>query len=469
MKNVIYIIIVIISLTACSEDLSEFRNQIELLKSNNAKEQQRIEEEKKRQKEKEKEAEDLKELLDSLKNTKNDTTKIPINQDIEININLPVVEITTDRRQEISSNKDYINAYFVLKEISTNGDTINSVEENLQIKGRGMTTWFDFPKKPYRLKFAKKISLFGLHEDKSWVLLANYADKSMLRNKLAFILGKMSNLDWTPSSFFVEVILNGEYIGTYQLCEKLKVSSHRVNVGNDGFLLEIDQRAPILGEVNFKIGHIENPIKFRDPDVSYNDDNYIYAHNFIAKVDEVLFSDNYSDPQEGWQKYMDMDSFVDWYIINELAKNNDAVFYSSCYMNFKRDGKLKMGPIWDFDLAFGNINYNDSYQTSGFRIKKVAWYSRLFNDPAFVKRLKERFQYFYNHRDDIMKSINNEAAALREASQNNEDRWHTFYNYTWPNYDIWGNYCNEVQYMKEWLSDRFNWMKSELDNMNIYQ
>ena len=182
----------------------------------------------------------------------------------------------------------------------------------------------------------------------------------------------------------------------------------------------------------------------------------------------MLFSEFFSDPNEGWQKYIDIDSFVDWYLINEIAKNYDARFYTSCYMNFKRGEKLKMGPLWYFDIGFGNA-YNNDYEDcglmTGFHIMKAAWYTRLFEDPTFVAKVKERFNYFYNRRGDIMRKINEEANYLKYAVQENEHRWRTFYNYTWPNYDIWGSYNNEVQSMKEWLNARFEWLKCEFSKM----
>ena len=123
-----------------------------------------------------------------------------------------------------------------------------------------------------------------------------------------------------------------------------------------------------------------------------------------------------------------------------------------------------MGPIWDFDIAFGNTNYANR-GPEGFWIKTANWISRMFEDPAFVAKVKERFNYFYSKREDIMREINENAMYLKYAVQENENRWHTFYTYTWPNYDIWGSYNNEVQCMKEWLNARFEWLKGEFDKM----
>ena len=377
---------------------------------------------------------------------------------------LPVMWIETEGRQDITSKEKYLKASFKLQENVTTRGAGDVLTDSVNIKGRGNTTW-DMPKKPYALKFDKKQSVFGEPKDKSWVLLANYSDKSMLRTTAAFYMGYISNLDYTPKAHFTELMLNGRYNGTYLFCDKLKISKDRVNVGDDGYLLEVDSKAA-SDEITFKVAHLGQLVNIKDPDdITVGDDAYNYIKDYMSKADEALYSDNFTDPNEGWQKYIDMDSFVDWYLINEITKNNDAIMWTSCYMNLKKGEKIKMGPLWDFDLAIGNINYNTNNFYYGFWIKNADWYNRLFQDPAFVAKVKERFDYFYSKRDDIMREINSNAMYLKYAVRENENKWHTFYTHTWPNYDIWGSYNNEVQSMKEWLNARFEWLKGEFDKM----
>lgn len=376
---------------------------------------------------------------------------------------LPVLWIETEGRQEITSKDEYLRASFKLvKDIAENGSE-DVLLDTVNIKGSGNSTW-DLPKKPYRLKFDKKVSLLDEPEDKSWLLLANFTDKTFLRNQIAFYMSSISMLDYTPRFHFVELMLNGEYVGTYQLGDKLKISKNRVNVGDGGFLLEVDAWAT-PDDITFRTDYQDQPYNIKDPDVSVGDENYDYVKNFITTAEQALFSNNFKDEKDGWKEYMDMDSFVEWYLINEIAKNNDAIFFTSCYMNLKRGGKLKMGPLWDFDIAFGNINYGEAFSPIGFWVRNASWYSRLFQDPAFVAKVKERFNYFYGRKDDIMRVINENAQYLRYSIEENNNKWGTFYSYTWPNYNIWGNYMNEVQYMKNWLNERFEWLKSEFDKM----
>ena len=380
---------------------------------------------------------------------------------------LPMMYITTDGLQNVTSKDYYIGANLVLKEDVRTRAAGDVVESRVNIKGRGNSSW-KFPKKPFRLKFDEKISLLGMHKDKSWVLLPNYNDKSMIRNSLAFYMSSISNIDYTPESHFVDLVFNEQYWGTYLLCEKLKIAKHRVNVGDNGFLLEIDSRAP--GEADaryFDVDHIENVVNIKDPDVEYNDENFLYIKDYVRKVDEVLFSSNFTDPATGWQAYLDMDSFVDWYLIQEIGKNLDGNFDTSCYMHLARGGKLMMGPMWDMDVAFGNIDQANQtcYQTTGFYIKDTQWYARLFNDPVFVARVKERFNYFYSRMNDILANVNADAQYLKYSAEENNDVWHLLNVKTWPNYDIWGSYQNEVQGLKNWFVNRMEWLKTQFDQM----
>jgi hypothetical protein len=133
-------------------------------------------------------------------------------------------------------------------------------------------------------------------------------------------------------------------------------------------------------------------------------------------------------------------------------------------MSLKRGGKLKMGPLWDFDLAFGNTDYW-ARGPEGFWVKNSDWFDRLFDDPVFVKRVKERFDYFYERMPDIMREIDATQQYLKYSAAANENRWHAFYNYVAPNVEIWGAYQNEVQSVKDWLKNRMEWLKAQYAKM----
>ena len=383
---------------------------------------------------------------------------------------LPLLYIDIAGKREVTSKDYYLDATLRLVEDVKTRAAGDVVSAPVHIKGRGNSSWTQ-PKKPYRLKFDEKIALLGEHKDKSWVLVANYSDKSMLRNSLSYYMGKVSNLEWTPSSHFVELFINGKHQGTYLLCEKVKVAKHRVNVGDDGFLLECNRWADQEdGNVYFYTPNLTPAIVVKEPDVVAGDANFEYVRNYMLTAEQVLFSANFADPNVGWQKYMDMDSFVDWYLIHEMSKNVDCMFNFSTYLNLPRGGKLRMGPIWDFDIAYGNIKQSDSGYLkwvfpSGNLLSVTKWYSRLMKDPAFVAKLKERFNYFYSHKNEFLTYLNESAQYLRYSVEENEAKWGTLYHYTFKNYNIWGSYFNEVQDLKEWLNARLDWMKEDYDKL----
>lgn len=377
---------------------------------------------------------------------------------------LPIMDIVTENRQDINSKEEYLYAAMTLKEDVVTRAPGDVIYQTVNIKGRGNATWNIYPKKPYRLKFDKKVSFFGEKEDKSWVLLANYADKTMMRTQIASYLGKMSQLDYTPSFHFVELILNGTYLGTYQLGEKIKISKNRVNIGDDGILLEMDGYAKDEEDSRyFYVEHMPQPVNVKEPEMEYSDERFAFVKQYMTEADSVLFSDGFKDKDTGWQKYFDMTSFVDWYLISEITKSIDSFWWSSTYMNIKPGGKLKMGPIWDYDHSFGNyIHEGETENPEGFYVGELYWYKRLMEDPVFREAVRTRFDYFYSRRNDILNEINENAEYLKYSAVENNNKWGTLYTFIWNDLTIWGSYLNEVEYMKEWLVKRFDWLNQNI-------
>lgn len=319
----------------------------------------------------------------------------------------------------------------------------------------GKTEW---GKNDYRITFSSAVSLLDMPSHKDWELNPNVYDITMLHNQTAFFMSQMSKLDYTPRFRYVDLMFNGRYYGTYMLGEYLSVGSTRVNVGDDGFIMSIGY---LTSGSSFKTDYLEQPVS-----VLYPTSQSALIVNYIADVvreaEGVLFSSRFADESYGWRKYMDENSFVDWYLINEIAKNQSGAFKSSCIMNYSRGGKLKMGPVWDFEKAFGDAGSTGS---SGFVIKDVSWYKRLFKDPAFVTKVKERFDYYYNHQEDILKSINENAQYLKYAIQEDNTKWDTFTSFKSSDADTWVLYQGQVSSMKSWLTERMRWLKEQFDAM----
>lgn len=365
---------------------------------------------------------------------------------------MAVVNIVTDDNAPIVSKEEYIKANVTI----TTADGVTTDVMRTNIRGRGNSSWYNAEKKSYRLKFDEKQSLLGRGKDKSWSLIANYFDKTLLRNELAFHMSRLSRLAYTPATDYVEVYLNGSYEGVYVLCDHLKTGSHRMDAD---YLMEIDVRAE-EEDIQVHLTYLGQPVVVKDPDdISYDSEEYTYISGFLTAAENALYSEAYTSPETGYRQYFDLDSFVDWYLINEIAKNNDAVLYTSCYMNHNEGGKLCMGPVWDFDIAFGNVNYNDNDKPQGVWIERSSWYHHLISDPAFLAMVKERFMFYYNMQDDLYKFIDDHAAYLKPYIDKNEERWHTLNKFLWPNPEVFETYQEHVDSMKSWLKARLEWMK----------
>ena len=372
---------------------------------------------------------------------------------------LPIVYLNTNG-QPIDSKDDYRTGSL---DIDGNYDYENLSNSSIKIKGRGNSTW-SHPKKPYQMKFDDKTEFLGMPKDKKWIFLAEYSDKTLLRNKIAFEMGYISNLDWTPKSEFAEVFINTKYVGTYNIAQKLETSENRVNIGDDGYLLEIDQKERLdPDDVYFTT--TDFLINIKEPEIEKDSDAHIYIKNLITDFEIALHGDNFKEPTNGYAKFIDINSFVDWYLISEIVKNQDSKDFSSIYLNVKPGGKIKMGPLWDFDLSFGNVDYSDARYPHGYWIKDHKWYKRLFEDPNFVSKVKSRFAYFRANENLILNKIDNYTKQLHWAQEKNNDKWNLFGNYVWPNPVYFNTHQEEVNHLKDWYIKRMNWLDTALNNL----
>lgn len=380
--------------------------------------------------------------------------------DSKLKTGLPIIFINTPNSAPILSKEEYIIGSTITL---YNSDLNLDCQGEMKIKGRGNSTW-QLPKKPYKFKFNDKNSLLGMPKDKEWVMLANYYDRSLLRTSLTFFLAnEFCDFDYVPRFQHINLELNGLFQGCYQLGEQVKISKDRVNVGSDGFLLEIDCRAE-PSDVTFNTDNINRPINIKEPELALNDDDYNYVKDYVQKAENILYSENYLDTECGYQSVLDINSFVDWYIIEEISKNRDSntdIMGTSIYMHVVRNGKIFMGPLWDFDLAYGNSGYWESDVYKNFWIKDSFWYKRLFTDPIFVSKVKERFDVIYNHKQDIMQYIDENSADLRSTAINNCMEWYNLSTVedAESNYDYW------IVTLKQWLNNRLDWLKTEFDKM----
>ena len=377
---------------------------------------------------------------------------------------LPIINLITDGSVQIDSKEDYVEG-----DVSLDGrrDFESLTDLSMKIRGRGNSTWFIHPKKPFQMKLSDKSEFLGMPEDKKWLFLAEYSDKTMLRNTIAFELGYMSNLDWTPAGEFAEVYLNGEYNGTYNITQKVEESDNRVVLGDTGYLLELDQLDRIdPDDVYFESTVTERfIINIKEPDLDHGSEEFRYIENLIAEFEEALFGANFQDENIGYKNHINLESFIDWYLISEITKNVDSRWFSSIYLNVMPGEKIKMGPLWDFDLAFGNTDYADTQYYQGWWIRFNPWYERLFEDPAFIQMVKDRFIYFKNNEDLIIQKIDMYAEKLKWAQAENDQKWQTIGKYVWPNPVIYDTYQEEVDHLKNWYLARMQWLEEAFNDL----
>ena len=395
---------------------------------------------------------------------------------------LPIIYLTTTNNASIDSKEEY-----VLGTVRVDGGrNIPDMEPTpIEIRGRGNSTWDLHPKKPYQMKFSTKKKFLGMPEDKKWIFLAEYSDKTMLRNSTVFEMGYISNLDWTPESEFAEVYINDEYRGTYNIAQKVEETNRRVAITNDGYLLEVDNQSRLKSDdVYFTTDVFSqyqpwNPgdtfIVIKEPNILpinengipyYQDERFIEVSNHIKQFEQVLFSDDFTNISGGYADYIDVDSFVDWFLINEIIKNVDARWFSSIYFHWIPGGKIKMGPLWDHDLGFGNVDYADSQYTDGWWIRQNPWIGRLFEDPNFFEKVRTRFNFFRQNQEYILDKIDEYADKLKWSQQENNNKWQTFGQYVWPNPVFFDSHQEEVEHLKQWYKDRMSWLDSQF-NSNV--
>jgi hypothetical protein len=422
--------------------------------------------------------------------------------------NLPIIVIDTFGQNIIDSRK--IDA---LMGIIYNGqgkrnaltDPFNEYDGKIGIELRGSSS-LQFPKKQFAVETRDSlgnnlnVSLFGMPEENDWVLYDPYSDKSLIRNVLIY---KISNDmgRYASRTRLCELVLNGEYWGVYVLMEKIKRDRGRVNISamdsadvagdnlTGGYIIKVDKTAgesimgwnspyppaPGVPRRVFYQYHYPKP-----SDITPEQKDYI--KNVITRFETEMNGAGYADPGSGYAKYLDVDSFVDHFILNEVSKNVDA-YRLSAYMYKDRDskgGKIVMGPIWDFNLAFGNADYYSAFSPYGWILEffytddqfhqsdafvMPFWWWKLWQDDNFkVKVYKRWWQLRYDvlNVDILLNTIDSLVDTLQEAQVRNFQKWPVLSTYVWPNAYVGGSYENEIRYLKEWIEDRIEWIDDNL-------
>jgi spore coat protein CotH len=341
----------------------------------------------------------------------------------------------------------------------------NFEEKEAGIRGRGNVTW-GYPKKPYRLKFDKKVSMFGLGEAKNWVLLANYRDPTLIMNTVAFELGHKLELPYTNHANHVELFVNEEYRGSYVLTEQVQVNEYRVNIDEKkDFFVELDSYFD--EDIKFKSTLIRLPVNVKSPEVK-NESEIEFVKTAINNLVETMFGIDSNFPNNNYKDLIDIKSVIDFLIVNEVTGNRDLYPPNSTYMYKVENQKIHMGPLWDFDFGFGKkdgSSNQDFFYTSGMYFYNKSYTStpgesffvQFFKDPEFCTEYKKRWNEVKNSIFDMDIFIQEIGVYLQKSSIENKKVWT-------QNLD----HAEQIKRMRTWVKERIASLDIQINKFNPY-
>jgi hypothetical protein len=382
---------------------------------------------------------------------------------------------------------------------------------NIGIEIRGESSQY-FEKKSYGIETWDKnyndldYKLAGLPKEEDWILYGPYSDKSLIRNKIIYNISNKMGM-YASRTRNVELYINNDYKGFYILMEKIKRDKNRVNIkkleNNDideelisgGYIIKIDKSDLVDNSFNdfnsFSSRYDVNGSLQGDKKILFNYEypkpeeinpsQKKYIIDYVNEFEKSLSSSNFSDINNGFRKFIDDKTFIDFFILNELSNNVDG-YRLSTYLHKERNEKLKIGPIWDFNLSFGNADYcgGDRFDVWTYKFNERCpgdfwsvpfWWKKFLEDEVFVSNLKIRW---FELRSDLLSDqsledmVNKEFDLLyfkTEAAKRNFNKWKILENYIWPNSYVGGNYYNEIEFLKNWIKNRTIWLDESINNL----
>ena len=391
------------------------------------------------------------------------------------NTGLPIVRITTPGGRSVTSKETWMEGAAMRIE---NPDGTVDYEGTMSIKGRGNSTW-NYPKKPYALKLDKKDKVLGMPKHKRWVLLANWKDRTLLRNEAAFWLSRQTGLPYTVRGQFVELEFNGSHAGNYYLCEQIKLDKNRVDIEEmedfetdpdlitGGYLLELDTYHDYYNEpMRFSSPYFNLPYQVKEPDEDViSNEAFKYIQGYIRDL-EALLKDQKRVKDHEYEEYLDVDSAIWFLFVNELATNTD--FYNtwpsngphSVYLYKERGGKLYSGPVWDFD--YHGFLPSLAHQWAG--ATRTVYYPALYKDEKFRSRMIELWD---RKKDDFLKLtgyIDEMAEKIRLSEEYNHALWPIPASQN-ENGDEQMTFQQSVDRIKEGFTEKWKWMDQHIGEL----
>ena len=367
--------------------------------------------------------------------------------------NIPVVEITTKSGSlsYIESDKENFESGFITI-LSEDGNPVYYGQLD-KMKGRGNTSW-EVPKKSYSLKLDSGASLLGMEKAKRWILTADYYDGAYIRNSLGFWLADRAGLKYVADSRFVDLYVNGEYHGLYELMERIELGEGRIPI-TDGWLLEMDYPERAIYEEN--VLYLENgqPVVIHEPG-KVSDSEMDSLKSWFLEMEKALYADDYVNPDTGKEifEYLDLESFARKYLLEEVFLNMD-MGVTSHYLYMDESGKLYEGPPWDLDNTMGRGSYAEDelllLQGDPSRNQMLRWYIRLCGNDTFYEAVLRVWEdNMYPALQEMEDAADELLEPLKASIQMDQERWPGSHSMAMPNTDLDYN----VSFLKEYLSKR---------------
>jgi hypothetical protein len=406
--------------------------------------------------------------------------------------NLPIVFIDTQGNDIVDEPKISSKMGIVWHEdgsLNSKGEPRNHFTGNIAIEIRGSSSQM-FPKKSFGFELRDDkgqdmdFPLLGMPEEEDWILYAPYSDKTLIRNVLTFTLGSSLG-DYAPRCRFVELFINNEYQGVYVLMEKIKRDKHRVDIAklktddisgeelSGGYIVKVDKfTGSNTGGWYSDYENANGGSTFyqfvypKTDEIQPAQERYII--DYIGQFETALYNENF-EKGSGYARFIDRESFFDFIIINELAKNVDGYRLSTFFYKDK-NGKLNAGPLWDFNLGYGNANYYDGWETTGIQLyadigddywQYPFWWQKMMHDSRFKNDLRCRWDSLRKNQlseAQILAVTDSLVEMLVDPRLRNFEKWPIINQWVWPNYHVAENYWKEIYWLKNWVKERLSWL-----------
>lgn len=387
---------------------------------------------------------------------------------------LPIIYIEVSRAIKRDS---YVPATYTIVDRDGKYSDPDSVVIKGQIRKRGNSTLtLSDSKFPMRVKFDEAYKLLGMDKNKDWNLMANFTDKTLMRNAFAWKLSRFLGMPWTPKYRHVEVVLNNKYRGLYTLTQTNEVANHRAELNTPGddyagnpelyeYYFELDNTVGNSAQqTHFTTGTYRIPVTMKEPK-ALKTDQKAYVSSRL-KLFETALKSHPGAEENGPLDYIDLHSFVSYYLINELSKNMDGNLCRSTFMALKSDGKLYFENLWDFDLAFGNADNFEVWDYPsgpyGFFINDYNWYKVLYyKNRAFREELLRQWDLVYPHLEEIIAEIQEETDDFAPARERNFQTYDILPIYVWSNLYYGGSYQDYLDFMFDYTRNRAKWLDGQ--------